>query len=61
LATAIDTASTALAPRRDLFSVPSRSMRILSMKLCSVASSPMIASEISVLTFSTARSTPLPR
>ena len=36
LAVAIDTASSALAPRRDLFSVPSRSISVLSMKACSV-------------------------
>ena len=38
LATAIETASMALAPRRDLLSVPSRSIRVLSMKACSCAS-----------------------
>src|SRR5574338_174936 len=57
----MDTASRALAPRRDLFSVPSRSMRVLSMKACSSASRPIMDSEISVFTFSTAWSTPLPR
>jgi hypothetical protein len=60
LAAAIDTASMALAPRRPLFSVPSRSTSVLSMKVCSVASRPTIASEISVFTASTAFSTPLP-
>ena len=61
VATAIDTASMALAPRRDLLSVPSRSIRVLSMKACSSASRPIRASEISVLTFSTACRTPLPK
>jgi hypothetical protein len=56
----METASVALAPRRDLFSVPSSSMSVLSMKACSEASSPTMASEISVLTASTAFNTPLP-
>src|SRR5690606_24091336 len=55
------TASVALAPRRCLFSVPSRSIMMLSSSACSWASRPTRASEISVLTFSTARNTPLPR
>jgi hypothetical protein len=54
LAFAIDTARIAFAPRRDLLSVPSRSISVLSTNACSVASSPTIASEISVLTCSTA-------
>jgi hypothetical protein len=53
-ATAIETASMALAPRRLLFSVPSRSIRVLSRKACSSASRPSTASEISVLMCSTA-------
>jgi hypothetical protein len=40
--------------------VPSRSISVLSMNACSVASRPTMASEISVLTASTAFSTPLP-
>ena len=60
-ATAIDTASIALAPSRDLFSVPSRSISVRSKKACSQASRPSTASEISVLMNSTALSTPLPR
>ena len=40
LATASDTASIALAPRRDLLSVPSSSISVLSMNACSVASRP---------------------
>ena len=59
-ATAIETASMALAPRRDLLSVPSKSIRVLSRKACSEASRPSTASEISVLMNSTARNTPLP-
>ncbi len=61
LATAHETARTALAPSRALFSVPSSSIIVLSMNDCSVASRPMMASQISVLTFSTAFSTPLPK
>ena len=60
-ATAILTASIALAPSRLLFSVPSRSIRVRSRKACSLASSPSTDSLISVLTCSTALSTPLPR
>src|SRR5258708_1094011 len=56
----MDTARMAFAPRRDLLSVPSSSIKVLSMKLCSCASRPMIASEISVLMCSTAFRTPLP-
>ena len=41
-------------------SVPSRSIRVLSRKACSEASRPSTDSEISVLTCSTALSTPLP-
>src|SRR4051812_45220141 len=51
----------ALAPRRDLFSVPSRSISTRSMWDCSETSSPRIASVISVFTCSTALSTPLPK
>ena len=60
-AVATDTASSAFAPSRALLSVPSRSISVWSMNACSSASRPMIASQISVLTFSTAWSTPLPR
>ena len=41
--------------------VPSSSIRVRSTKVCSWASRPISASEISVFRFSTARSTPLPR
>ena len=41
--------------------VPSRSIRVRSRNACSLASRPMIASEISVLIFSQACSTPLPK
>src|SRR4051794_24255365 len=51
----------ALAPRRDLFSVPSSSISTLSMCDCSETSRPRIASVISVLTCSTAFCTPLPK
>ena len=54
-------ANMALAPRRLLFSVPSRSIRVLSRKACSDASRPKMASEISLLIWSTALSTPLPK
>jgi hypothetical protein len=61
LAQATDTARIALAPSRDLFSVPSRSISTRSMWDCSATSRPRIASVISVLTCSTAFSTPLPK
>src|SRR6478752_3215610 len=51
----------ALAPRRDLFSVPSRSMSTRSRYDCSETSRPRIASQISVFTWSTAFCTPLPK
>jgi hypothetical protein len=50
----------AFAPNLDLLSVPSSSIMVRSTNACSDASSPMIASQISVLTFSTAFCTPLP-
>src|SRR4051812_23644989 len=50
----------AFAPRRDLLSVPSRSMSARSRPAWSVASRPVTASAISPLTFSTAFVTPLP-
>ena len=61
VATAMLTASVALAPRRALLSLPSRSISVLSRKACSLASRPSTASLISVLMCSTAFSTPLPR
>ncbi len=61
LAAAIDTPKIALAPRRDLFSVPSSSIIISSISTCSVASTPTSASAISPLTAAQASSTPLPR
>src|SRR5258706_4458779 len=51
----------ALAPRRDLFSVPSSSISTRSMWACSETSRPRIASQISVFTWSTAFCTPLPK
>src|SRR5258706_9842776 len=51
----------ALAPRRDLFSVPSSSISTRSMCACSETSRPRIASQISVFTWSTAFCTPLPK
>ena len=59
-AVASDTPSMALAPRRDLLSVPSRSSMVLSTCTWRSASRPTIASAISVFTFSTALLTPLP-
>src|SRR3954452_1837882 len=50
----------AFAPRRDLLSVPSRSMSARSRPAWSVASRPATVSAISPLTFSTAFVTPLP-
>ena len=61
LATAIETARVAFAPSRILFSVPSSSIRLWSRNACSLASSPITASAISVLMFSIAFCTPLPR
>jgi hypothetical protein len=58
---AIDTASSALAPSRPLFSVPSRSIRRLSNPCWSAASKPLSMSAIAPLTLPTAFSTPLPR
>src|SRR5690625_3733027 len=58
--TAILAANMSLAPKRLLSGVPSNSIRIRSIKVCSWASRPINASEISVLICSTARSTPLP-
>jgi len=52
--------SMALAPRRDLLSVPSRSMRVLSICTWRSTSMPVRASAISLLTCSTALVTPLP-
>src|SRR5690348_15796225 len=57
----METARIALAPRRDLFSVPSSSTSTRSMCVCSETSRPRIASQISVFTFSTAFCTPLPK
>ncbi len=60
-ALAIETPSSALAPSRPLFSVPSRSIRRWSSPAWSAASSPVTAWAMVVLTFSTAWRTPLPR
>src|SRR6478752_12916 len=51
----------ALAPRRDLFGVPSSSISARSTPIWSRASRPWISAKISVLTKSTALVTPLPR
>ena len=60
-ALAIDTPSNALAPRRPLLSVPSRSISRRSRPAWSAASKPASALAIVVLTFSTALRTPLPQ
>ena len=59
-ATARDAPRMALAPRRDLLSVPSRSMRAKSTPRWSSASRPSSAWAISPLTLATAVVTPLP-
>src|SRR3984885_5804391 len=59
-AAASDTARIAFAPSRDLFAVPSRSIRISSIFTCSVGSMPPIASKISPSTLLIAFCTPLP-
>src|SRR4051794_12384945 len=51
----------ALAPRRDLFGVPSSSISLPSRACWSEASRPVTASAISPLTLATALPTPLPR
>jgi len=61
LATAKETANIALAPRFDLFSVPSASIISLSILTWSSDSSPIKRSAIFVLMFSTAFKTPFPR
>ena len=61
LATARLTPSTALAPRRDLSGVPSRSSRAWSTSRCSLASYPSSSGPMSSRTARTAFSTPLPR
>ena len=59
-ATAMDTPRMALAPSRDLFGVPSRSISRWSIPRWSAASQPARARAISPLTPATARRTPLP-
>ena len=59
-ATARDAPRTALAPKRDLFSVPSASRRIRSMLAWQKASSNISTSAITVFTYSTAFFTPFP-
>ena len=59
-AAASDTARMALAPRRPLLGVPSSSIIFSSRPTWSQESKPISAFAISVLTFSTALSTPLP-
>ncbi len=60
-ALASDTPSSALAPRRPLFSVPSRFTSLLSSPAWSAESKPLSASAMVVLTLATAFFTPLPR
>ena len=50
----------ALAPMRDLFSVPSRSISTRSTRVCSSPSGQAAPHQISVLTYSTPSSTPCP-
>ena len=59
--TARDTPSVALAPKTDLFFVPSNSIIVVSINSCSLASIPISFSLIIVLTLFTAFSTPLPK
>ena len=61
LAVAIETARMELAPSFDLSFVPSASIMALSTAYISDASSPVTASFIIVLIFSTAFNTPFPR
>ena len=56
-----DTATIALPPRLDLFSVPSSSIMVRSIASWSAGSMPTIALAIGPRTFSTAFSTPFPR
>src|SRR5258706_74375 len=56
----METASNAFAPRRDLLSVPSRSISVRSMKVCSTAARPTTPSDISGFPYSTGLRTPLP-
>ena len=60
-ALASETPSSALAPSRPLFSVPSRSIRRRSRPCWSAASNPARADAIAPLTLATAFFTPLPR
>ncbi|MNN48535.1 hypothetical protein D3C81_1630170 [compost metagenome] len=60
-AAAIETPSSALAPRRPLFSVPSRSIRRRSRPCWSSASKPASAVAMAPLMLPTALRTPLPR
>src|SRR5690606_30817064 len=60
-AAASETPSSALAPRRPLFSVPSRSIRRRSRPCWSAVSKPARASAMAPLTLATAFFTPLPR
>ena len=59
-ATASETPRIALAPRRDLFGVPSSSISVWSIAPCSAARAPTSALAMSSLTFATAFETPLP-
>ncbi len=60
LAAASETPSSALAPSRPLFGVPSSSIIVRSSAPCSAARAPVRAAAISPLTLATARPTPLP-
>jgi len=57
----MDTPRIAFAPSLPLFSVPSSSISVRSMSICSRESSPQISPAMVVFTFSTAVRTPLPR
>ena len=61
LATANETPKIAFAPNLPLFGVPSNAIIALSIETWSKASIPIIASAISVFTFSTACKTPCPK
>ena len=60
LAAAMDTARTALAPRRLLSGVPSSLISSASRRACSSAGNPMTAGAMTRVMFSTALRTPLP-
>src|SRR3989338_2752838 len=61
LQAAIETPRIAFAPSLDLFSVPSSSIKALSISLCFLQSKPIIFFDIILLTLFAAFRTPLPR